>query len=76
MRALQVLALLRKAVELQQLALYFDVDQELVGSRPHAWTSMKLADWDALFLPQRHRGSEAHSSLLRPVDGRVKYLRR
>ncbi|MEW5298732.1 MAG: hypothetical protein WDW36_001820 [Sanguina aurantia] len=73
---------LRKAVALQKLALYFDVDAEFMRP-PTSWEDLSPAQWDSLFMPGGvgeggDAGGDAggHEYLVHPVSGDMLYTRR
>lgn len=71
---------LPQASELKRLAVYYDVQTEL-WKPDKPWAEMKRADWTALFQPGIAASGEqeqqsAHTYVLKPVDGRLNYIRR
>ncbi|KAJ9533703.1 hypothetical protein QJQ45_026839, partial [Haematococcus lacustris] len=60
--------LLRKAMHLEHLALYFDVDAAPVCLPPGCptWSQLSLQQWDDLFLPQHHTTPTPESAAAPP----------
>lgn len=76
------LQMLRKALLLRRLALYFDTDAAFWDPGA-SWHDMELHQWDDWFLPgismqRQERGGTARNRqyVLRPVEGRAHYTRR
>ncbi|KAL4443584.1 hypothetical protein ABPG75_011321 [Micractinium tetrahymenae] len=75
------LQMLRKALWLRRMAVYFDTDAEF-WQPPASWRQLAPHDWDDWFLPgiglgRQERGSTARHRqyVLQPVDGRALYTR-
>jgi vacuolar protein sorting-associated protein 13A/C len=76
------LQMLRKALTLRRIAVYFDTDSEFWAPGA-AWRDLAPHDWDDWFLPgvsagRQERGGTARSRqyVLQPVDGQARYTRR
>ncbi|KAI7845241.1 hypothetical protein COHA_001284 [Chlorella ohadii] len=76
------LQMLRKALTLRRIAVYFDTDSEFWAPGA-AWRDLAPHDWDEWFLPgvsagRQERGGTARSRqyVLQPVDGQARYTRR
>ena len=70
---------LRKAVELQRLAVYFDCNISRAAfwsPSMDVWGAMGSAEWDSWFRPAIVGVDASHSYVLRPVDGTGRYVRK
>eukprot|EP00798_Chlamydomonas_sp_ICE-L_P025164 gene25164-10795_t len=78
-----VLQCLRKAVSLAKISIYFDVDRPFLKPPDNrTWKQLTRAEWDRLFVPERHYEDGAydndvypHDYLVCPVSGNMKYTR-
>lgn len=69
------LGMLRKAVDLRRMAVYFDTDTDPWSAE---WSELSVASWDDWFLPGVTVGSNSvgRKYVLRPVDGHALYVRK